>query len=347
MAIEKLTIETFLQLSNQYLILDVRSPGEYKHAHIPGAYNLPLFSDEERRIVGTAYTRQNRETAIKLGLDFFGIKMRRMIEEIETLHHKVFLVHCWRGGVRSAGISWLLDLYGYKVYTLIGGYKSFRRLVLETFSLPVPFRILAGFTGSGKTPTLIELEKQGESIIDLEDLANHKGSAFGDDNKTPQPTQEMFENRLSVKLLGLRYANYLWIEDESQRIGALNIPQVVWNKMKQSPVYFLDIPLQERLIRIVLEYGNLDKEFLIKGIQRIQKRLGGLEAKLAISLVLEDKMEESFLILLKYYDKCYGKALMSREKIEPSICRLECRNTDVQTNTKNLLKNILNKTALA
>src|ERR1035437_2355393 len=138
MAIEKLTIEAFLQLSKQHPVLDVRSPGEYCHAHIPGAYNLPLFSDEERKVVGTEYKQQGREQAIKTGLDYFGTKMSKIVEEAETIIKKhnapiqipnTVLVHCWRGGMRSAGIAWLLDLYGFKVYTLTGGYKSFRNWV--------------------------------------------------------------------------------------------------------------------------------------------------------------------------------------------------------------------------
>ncbi|MFZ1858338.1 MAG: rhodanese-like domain-containing protein, partial [Chitinophagaceae bacterium] len=135
MAIEKLHIEKFLELAKQHPVVDVRSPGEYAHAHIPGAYSLPLFTDEERKLVGTAYKQQSREQAIKIGLDFFGGKMRKMVEEVEqfgirsselnsantqlkTQHSKTVLVHCWRGGMRSAGVAWLLDLYGFKVYTL-------------------------------------------------------------------------------------------------------------------------------------------------------------------------------------------------------------------------------------
>src|SRR6187402_780539 len=132
MAVERITIEKFIELSQSYTVFDVRSPGEYSHAHIPGAYNLPLFSDEERKKVGTAYKQQSREQAIKNGLDFFGSKMRTMLEEAEsTTKEKTILVHCWRGGMRSAAVAWLLDIYGYKVYTLAGGYKAYRNWVLE------------------------------------------------------------------------------------------------------------------------------------------------------------------------------------------------------------------------
>ena len=127
MAVHKILIEEFLQLAKLNPVLDVRSPGEYQHASIPDAYSLPLFSDEERKIVGTAYKQQSRKIAIKIGLDYFGIKMRPMVEEVEKLFEKtgqketpetqqVVLVHCWRGGMRSAGVAWLLDLYGSLIF---------------------------------------------------------------------------------------------------------------------------------------------------------------------------------------------------------------------------------------
>ncbi|MEO5891931.1 MAG: rhodanese-like domain-containing protein, partial [Ferruginibacter sp.] len=138
MAVQKITIEQFLTLSEHYPVLDVRSPGEYMHAHIPGAYSFPLFTDEERKVVGTAYKVESREAAIKIGLDYFGVKMRKMVEEAENLMNNrkqhsrsasenSVLLHCWRGGMRSEGVAWLLDLYGFKVYTLKGGYKAYRQ----------------------------------------------------------------------------------------------------------------------------------------------------------------------------------------------------------------------------
>src|SRR5215203_6024273 len=138
MAAEKITSAQLFDLQELYPILDVRSPGEFNHAHIPGAHSLPLFTDEERRIVGTAYKQQSRQIAIKYGLDFFGVKMRLMVQEVEALVKKpsnqeknAVIVHCWRGGMRSAAVAWLLDLYGFKVYLLTGGYKSYRQWVNE------------------------------------------------------------------------------------------------------------------------------------------------------------------------------------------------------------------------
>jgi len=334
LAIEKLHIDRFLELGKVFPVLDVRSPGEFAHAHIPGAYNLPLFTDEERKIVGTAYKQQSRETAIKIGLDYFGTKMRKMIEDVESIMNSEragsgsqrVLVHCWRGGMRSAGVAWLLDLYGYKVYTLAGGYKSYRHWIIASFSRPYSFNILAGYTGSGKTYLLEEMKNKGAAVIDLEKLANHKGSAFGNIGMPGQPTQEMFENLLGHELRKLfdtpeDIAGSVWLEDESQRIGQINIPPALWHNMWQSPIVFMAIPFEERLKHIVKEYGHLDREKMAEAILRIQKRLGGVETKMALQHLESGDIESCFRILLKYYDKLYNKALSNRD---PSKLRLTC-----------------------
>jgi tRNA 2-selenouridine synthase len=340
--IEKIPIDRFLELGKKFPVLDVRSPGEYNHAHIPGACNLPLFTDEERKIVGTAYKQQSREAAIKIGLDYFGPKMRQMVEYVESLSgsgpQQVF-VHCWRGGMRSAGVAWLLDLYGYKAYTLAGGYKSYRNWVIETFSFPFSFNILGGYTGSGKTYVLDELEKKGAAVINLERLANHKGSAFGDIGMAPQPTQEMFENLLSHELrvksnhdAPAGMSSPIWLEDESQRIGQINLPNTLWNTMRQSHVLFIKIPFEERLKHIVQEYGELDKEKMGFGIVRIQKRLGPMETKMTLQYLAAGDIESCFRILLTYYDKQYNKALNNREQLQSLLTNLDCDSVNAKMN---------------
>lgn len=358
MGAEKIHIEQFLELAKDYPVLDVRSPGEYNHAHIPGACSLPLFSDEERKVVGTTYKQQSREAAIKIGLDYFGPKMRKMVEEVQSLvfnreslvgiaglktnDSRLVLVHCWRGGMRSAAVSWLLDLYGFKVYTLIGGYKKYRNYVLDTFRLPLQFNMLGGYTGSGKTELLKTLKEKGESVIDLEDIAKHKGSAFGNIGMPEQPTQEMFENILAQSLQEIRrqraeagttssdpthHTSGIWLEDESQRIGHVNIPNDLWANMRRSPVYFLDISFEERLKHIVQEYGGLDQESVISAIERISQKLGHLNAKTAILLLKEGKITESFEILLKYYDKFYFRSLHNREGLNSLLHTVNCIST--------------------
>lgn len=360
MAITRIPIESFLELATQFPVLDVRSPGEYHHAQIPGALSFPLFTDEERKIVGTAYKQESREKAIKLGLAFFGKKMVQMVGDAEAIFAKddskksssknreaeppakpTVLVHCWRGGMRSAGVAWLLDLYGFKVYTLSGGYKAYRNWVLQQFEKEYPIYILGGYTGSGKTEALHALAKSKQNMIDLEGLANHKGSAFGNLGLPPQPSQEMFENLLAAALYQVMekrkkdaedpgkemmksvFPTGIWMEDESQRIGEVNIPAVLFKHMRTKPIFFLNIPFEERLKYIVLHYGKFDKAHLINAIMRIKKRLGGLETKTAINAILEDNMEECFGILLRYYDKFYLKSLQNRDNFSSLFNKID------------------------
>lgn len=373
MPIQKIAIEEFLKLAKQDPVLDVRSPGEYKHAHIPTAYSLPLFTDEERKQVGTAYKQQSREAAIKIGLDFFGVKMRKMVEEAESFFvdrnplaesagftntqneqrsTNNVLIHCWRGGMRSAAVAWLLDMYGFKVYLLSGGYKAYRKWVLSQFEKKYNFNIIGGYTGSGKTLLLHELANQNKITIDLEGLANHKGSAFGALENIPQPGQEMFENMLAEKLFDARcslndntnsYATNgqqstaIFLEDESQRIGNLQIPMPLWYTMRKAPVLFMDIPFEQRLNYITEEYGKLKKETLKEAILRIQKRLGGLETKNAIRFLEEDNYKECFRILLSYYDKWYYKGLQNRENLSSLLNKIPCAGVDTAINTQKLL----------
>ena len=362
MAVEKINIEIFLELSKQYPVIDVRSPGEFNHAQIPGAYSLPLFTDQERKIVGTIYKQQSRETAIKIGLDFFGVKMKQMVEDVEQIvssfephayskeelvppppegvRGKPLLIHCWRGGMRSGAVAWLLDMYGFKVYTLEGGYKLFRKWVLEQFDKKYNLKILGGNTGSGKTLMLGELQNKGNNVIDLEGLANHKGSAFGGIGEKNQPSQEMFENLLALQLQANtnpdKNSRPIWLEDESQRIGKLIIPNPFWEMMRESPVYFLDIPFKERLDFLVNTYGNFEKEKLEDAIGRIKKRLGGLEAKNAINFLSENNIRECFRILLHYYDKLYAKGLINRKNYESLLNIIPCQGVNSSVNLNKL-----------
>ncbi len=318
MAVQKTGEGIFENLSN-YLIIDVRSPGEYAHAHIPNAFSLPLFTDEERAAIGTTYKQESREAAIKLGLPFFGIKMQNMIEQVEgwaanyekTNGKKpIILIHCWRGGMRSAAVAWLLDLYGLKTEQLTGGYKAYRNWVLAQFEKDYIMKVLGGFTGSGKTEILLQLQKSKLPVIDLEGLANHKGSAFGALGQNAQASQEQFENNLARALLNISSQHpYFWIEDESQRIGTNMLPITFFKNMRNSICYFIDIPFDARLQFIAQAYGKFAVADLIAATLRIQKRLGGLETKTAVNLLVENNIEGAFSILLKYYDKVYLKNL--------------------------------------
>lgn len=347
MPVHRLAIHEFLATCKEQLVFDVRSPGEYGHACLPGAVSLPLFSDEERKEVGTAYKQVSREHAIKIGLDAFGPKMRRMVETVERAARQKGLgpgapvyLYCWRGGMRSGAVAWLLGLYGFEVHVLDGGYKAFRNWVLEQFSKTYNFRVLGGFTGSGKTELLQRLQAAGERVIDLEGLACHKGSAFGSIGMPAQPTQESFENLLALELSSVNSAMQpaiasdnkasrlpapncrIWVEDESQRIGQVHIPHALWPTLRGAPVSFLDIPFEERLRHITEEYGVLDSARLREAIARISKRLGGLETKLALQRLDDGRTADAFAILLRYYDKQYLKGLHSRVGLEQQLSRV-------------------------
>ena len=346
MSITKLNIQDFLKLD---IILDVRSPGEYDHAHIPTALSLPLFTNEERKIVGTAYKQESREKAIKIGLDFFGTKTVKIIEAVEKIitdkkAGKEVGVHCWRGGMRSAAIAWLLDLYGFKVYLLQGGYKTYRHWVLNQFTKTYTLCVLGGYTGSNKTGVLQVLKKNNEAVIDLETIANHKGSAFGNLDHQPQPSQEMFENILAEELFQhASSGKTIWLEDESQRIGLINIPLPFFYAMRGQQVIFLNIPFEIRLEHIVNEYGNFKKEKLINAIIRITKKLGGLEAKNAVNFLLENDIKNCFAVLLKYYDKIYLRNTYKREKAEEQIIQIDSTTVDAKINSEKLIQHVINR----
>lgn len=335
-----LSVEEFLELSSRFSVLDVRSPSEYSHAHIPFAHSFPIFSDEERKVIGTAYKQESREKAIKIGLDFFGPKMRQLVEKAEKLDtesgSKTFLIHCWRGGMRSQTMAWLLNLYGFKVYLLDGGYKSFRNWTLRQFEKKWPLLILGGYTGSGKTEILHLLQENGESVIDLEGLANHRGSAFGHLGQPTQPTVEMFENKLATELWKKQKDSLspIWLEAESQRIGKVNIPGTFFEQIKNSPILRLEIPFEERHKNILNGYGKFEKEDLIQCVLRIRKRLGGLETKNCINHLLENQLEEAFTILLRYYDRWYDKS-----SVQPTqnIFKLVLQDGQTQMKMRNIL----------
>ncbi|MEO9003216.1 MAG: tRNA 2-selenouridine(34) synthase MnmH [Ginsengibacter sp.] len=357
MSVEKIDIDNFLTLSQELPIIDVRSPGEYSHSHIPDSFHVPLFTDDQRAIIGTAYKKQNRHAAVNHGLSFFSDRMKIIPNEIETIitDHRLkgisspyplsenkrpgILVYCWRGGMRSGAVAWLMSLYGDKVYLLNGGYKSFRRWALSQFQEKYRLKILGGYTGSGKTELLTELKKNGEIVIGLEHLANHRGSAFGALGEIAQPSNEMFENLLAVELWkAMKQAQQsnreIWVEDESAHIGKVGIPKLFWDQMRESPLYFMDVDFEKRVDYIVKTYGIYEKQDLTDCVIRIQKRLGGLNTKNAISFLSENNFKEAFSILIKYYDKMYDDSLGNRNNLQSLLKRIKCSHVDLDNSLK-------------
>lgn len=284
----------------------MRSPGEFEQGHIPGAVNLPLFTNEERAIVGTIYKKSGNGKAVEKGLEFVGPKMAGFLREAKKLAaDQEILVHCWRGGMRSGSMAWLLEAGGLKSKTLKGGYKSFRNHVLESFKRPLNLLVVGGETGSGKTEILHEIAKRGEQILDLEEIASHRGSSYGAIGQLPQTSNEQFENNLFHALEQLDLSKPIWVEDESRSIGRVFIPNPIWEQKLSAPCYRVQIPFEIRVQRLVKDYGNFPKSILAAATERIRKRLGGLATQQALAALENGNLEETVRITLRYYDKAY------------------------------------------
>jgi tRNA 2-selenouridine synthase len=329
--IKNIDVSGFLELEKAIPLVDVRTPAEFEHGHICGAYNIPLFTNEERVEVGTTYKQAGREDAILLGFDLTGSKWAGYIKKaLEIAPGKKIGLHCWRGGMRSGAMAWALNLYGFDVYLLQGGYKKYRRRVLDKFTEKFNIQILGGLTGSGKTKVLQELKMLGEQVIDLEDLAQHQGSAFGSMNFMEQPGQEQFENNLAAQLDLLDPNQAVWIEDESICIGRCSIPNALFQQMRDAPLTALKVKPEARVDFLVNKYGGLDKDFLKICTGKIWKRLGPEQTKNAITAIEEDRMADFIRTVLVYYDKTYNNGLSKRKP--ENVTTIECTDCNASAN---------------
>jgi tRNA 2-selenouridine synthase len=315
---QPLDISDFLQGSGP--ILDVRSPGEYAQGHIPGAVSFPLFTDEERARVGTCYKQVDREAAVELGFDIAGPKCGEFIRAAKALtpDHQL-RVHCWRGGMRSGGLGWILELAGFTVYTLAGGYKAYRRWVRQVLAIPKPMVILGGMTGSGKTEILHALASMGEPVLDLEGLANHRGSSYGALLLPPQPSTEHYENLLAEQWVNFAGDCPIWLEAESRRVGTCRIPDELFLQMDAAPAVEVVRSLDERLDLLVEIYGAADTDGLVAATQRIRKRLGGDRTQTAIQHIQAGDLRAACGIILDYYDRTYRYDLQRRGRAIPQV----------------------------
>ncbi len=311
--IKKINIDEFIDTKDNYVILDTRTPAEYEKAHIPQSFNLALLNNEDRAKVGTTYKQKGREEAILLGFDLTAIKWRGFIEQaLQFAPNKKVAVYCWRGGMRSDTMAWILDLYGFDVVKLVGGYKAYRNWVLMQFEKDYPVIVLGGMTGSHKTEVLYEFAKRGEQIIDLENLAQHLGSSYGSMNKLKQPSQEHFENLLADELYKIKPKQRVWFEDESRTIGKRVVPSHIYDLIRQNLLINLDINKEQRISFLVEEYCVLDKDFLIEATERISKRLGPEQTKMAVKAIQKDNMSQFIDLVLNYYDKAYHSGMNRR-----------------------------------
>lgn len=302
-----LSLDDFLSKRDNLPVVDVRSQVEYATGHIPGVSNIPILNNEERIAVGTDYKVKGRREAINTGFRLVGPRLEQIVAEAElAAKGGEMIVHCWRGGMRSSNFCQFIGMVGVKSHQLEGGYKAYRQRAVESFGLPLQFKVIGGRTGSGKSEVLRALRQKGEQILDLEQMANHKGSAFGGLMMGPQPTTEQFQNVLFEEILKLDISKRVWVEDESLGIGHIFLPNNFWNGMRSCTVFAMDVNKEVRIARLVNEYGHADPMEFLAAMEKITKRLGGQHFLAAKESLEKGDMHTTIDILLTYYDKAYS-----------------------------------------
>lgn len=338
--IETLKPDDFLASSHEGVIVDVRTPAEFEKGHIPGAINIPLFSNEERVVVGTIYIKKGKEPAVEKGLEFVGARLAQLVKDAKKASQgKPIYLYCWRGGMRSGSVGWLFSTAGLEVKLLKGGYKAFRRN-FETLIQNNDWRfiMLGGSTGCGKTELLHKLKAQGEQIIDLEALASHKGSAFGGLGMVKQPTTEHFINILNMYMRELDPKRRVWCESESMLIGHVFLPPSFYQLMSRSAQIEVTMDQEQRLDRLCVEYGKFDIDMLKEAFTKIRKRLGFDQTKMALEALDNNDVREAARLALNYYDKAYKQSSDKKERLWRKSFQVD--NNDMQKSTEELIKMI-------
>ena len=319
MAEVSLTLENFWTLREQLPLVDARSEGEFAQSHIPGAINIPILNNAERIQVGTLYKQAGPEKATLKGFELVGPRFHLIQREaLRNFPNKKVMLYCWRGGMRSQILSWLLTQVGFEVYRLAGGYKTYRTFTFNEVRKSYPLLVLGGKTGAAKTVLLQKLKERGEQVVDLEGLANHKGSSFGAIGLPAQPTVEQFENLLAEQLRNIHPDQVIWVENESRRIGRIILPDSFYLQLTQSPRIEVEKTDTERIAHIAREYAGLDQVELSEAVLRLQKRLGGDRTKQAVEAIQANQPEIWIPILLQYYDKTYSYDL-DRHEVSKTI----------------------------
>jgi tRNA 2-selenouridine synthase len=333
---KRVEAEEFLSIGETIPIIDVRSPGEFMSGHIPGAFNIPLFSDEQRAIVGTKYKKEGRQDAIVEGIRLSGPEMHsKLSTAISLAKEGKLLVHCWRGGMRSEAMAWLFSLGGIETLLLEGGYKAYRNHILDKLSAKRKMIVLGGMTGSSKTHILRKISLIGHQVVDLEKMANHKGSAFGSLGQPPQPSTEQFANDLFSEWQKLDPQLPVWLEDESRNIGTVFLPEIFYNNMQEAKTVVLMMDIKTRLPRLMEEYSVYPPEVLRASLMKISKRLGGDNTHEALEAIDTGDISRAIEISLRYYDKAYQHSI--RRKASADIIFVETDTDDVEVNAQKVL----------
>ncbi len=321
---KKINIHSFLLEAKSKPVIDVRSEDEFATGHIPNAINIPILCNKERAAVGTLFKKYGKQKAVLKGLELSGPHFANRLKlAIKQIGDNDPLVHCWRGGMRSSFYSYLLEFYGYSPAILDGGYKSYRKSVHGYFEKSFQFKVIGGKTGVGKTKILQKMKELGCQVVDLEALANHKGSAFGGIGVGAQPSQEQFENNLFHQIHQFNIEQPIWIENENRTIGDKVIPAAIWNQMIKADLIVLEDSEQKRLATIVEEYGHLEINELKSAFEKISKRIGPQHYKSAIQDLEIGNIESAFARALTYYDNSYTFNLEKKGRIPKSIINIE------------------------
>lgn len=289
--------------------IDVRSPGEYHEDHIPGAINLPIFSNEERAEVGTIYRLAGRDEAVIRGTEIGGKRIGDIINALAEYKGRNIVIGCARGGMRSGAVASLLDSLGIKTFRLKDGYKSYRRYVMKVLhSNPVkpPVFIIQGLTGAGKT----EIIKHIKNSIDIEGLAGHRSSVFGAIG-LEQASQKAFETGFCSSLLRLNDEDYIVLEGESRKVGNLHIPDNIFMQMRKSPAIYIETPVKRRVEIIKKEYDRFQEhERVIKIVKSLKNKMSAAKVEKLLELYTSEKIDEFIeMLLIDYYDALYGYTL--------------------------------------
>ena len=314
--------EFLAQMRAGSVTLDVRSPGEFEEGHLPGATSMPLFTNDERAEVGTLYKHEGKHAALERGLELVGPKMRRLVQQARALFdaqpdRRPLLVHCWRGGMRSGSVDWLLRTAEIPSMICEGGYKACRQAMREGLGRDRKYVVLGGMTGAAKTEVLRALGRRGEAVVDLEALAKHFGSAFGNLDDHAQPTTEQFSNDLAAALAEVDREHgegaTVWLENESRQIGRVHVPEGFHKRLRDAPVLELERTEDDRLDHLVAMYGEASTATLSDAFDKISDKLGGLNVKHAKEHLASGDLREAARLALLYYDKTYQHGLDKRD----------------------------------
>jgi len=309
-----ITIEDAQKLS-QPIYIDMRSPAEFSIGHILGAINIPIFSNEERTEVGILYKNVGAEQAKDLGLSIASPKLLNLVTQIRMLYktgHPI-IIYCWRGGMRSKSIVSVLHFMGIRVFQLLGGYKTYRRYVLDSllnFKIKSKIIVLCGSTGVGKTSLLQLLAAKDIPVIDLEKLANHRGSVFGQIGLGKSTTAQFFDTSILMELIHLNTQPYIIVECESKRIGNVYVPNCLYQAMQTGIQILVNTDIETRISRLIGEYTDLDKtnnNEIMTSLIALSKKFGAKKISTLLSAFDSGEIRTVIrTLLVDYYDPLYG-----------------------------------------